>query len=813
MLRHLHPSALLAAALGVALICLTAGMTFAQNGQSAAQRLDAVRAELDQIGSAMRRDQLTDAELTARRADLDPLAATIAEVISQLAPRADSIKARLDQLSPADKDKAKEQDKTKEQDATVEAERAEQQKAFNEVDGLLKRARAMALEVDQVKAWIVSRRRDLFTHALFQRSYSIVSPDLWAAVLSEIPRNVKAARTVGGDWLSSAGSRLERWRALAFAGILAGIALFYYAASKLAKRVLRRAPNIEEPTRLHKALGALWVAFVTSVVPILAALALAQALRSFDLVNDRMDLLLQAIEKVVQRIALAAGIVRGLLALQRPNWRLFDFGDAVAARLATLGIGVVVIVGWMKIVEAVNELIAGSLLVVVAVRGVTALACAVLMIVSLKGIAGPPEADDDCLGPRIEPSRDWFGPLRFLAWIAIAAILASVLIGYIAFAAFITEQLVWIAFVGCVGYMLVVLANEGFEVALRPTAPLARGFMSSLGLRRESLQQLAVLLAGVSIVCIVISGILLILAPWGIESDDMLGNVRSAFFGFKIGDVTISLSNIALALILFAVALFATRTVQRWLERRLLPHTQLDTGLRNSIRTSVGYFGFIVAIALAFGYLGLSFEKLAIVAGALSVGIGFGLQSIVGNFVSGLILLWERAIRVGDWVVLGDEQGYVRRINVRSTEIETFDRATMIVPNQNLVTGVVKNWVRGDKVGRIKTPVSVNLLADPEKVRAVLIETAKEQELVEKIPAPSVMFISMNDNMLKFELVCFVTDVEKSARVKSELNFAIHARFQAEDIGISPPAPPPTPPAVVNIGGLEKLGALLETRK
>ena len=777
----------------------------AQSGATPPQRLDAVRAELDQIGSALKRDQLSDAELMTRRAEIDPLATIIAEVIELLAPRAESIKARLEQLGPDVKDKEK--------DAVVDAERAEQQKAFNEVDGLLKRARAMALEADQVKASIVSRRRDLFTHALFARSYSILSPDLWSAVIGEIPRDMKAAGVVAGDWSSAAASRLESWRGLGFVAVLGVIALFYVAASQLAKRVLRRAPHVAEPTRLQKALGALWVTFVTAVVPIVAALAIAQTLRSFDLVNARLEPLLQALVETVRRVALAAGIVRGLLAPLRPTWRLFDFGDVVAARLAGLAMGVVAIVSLMKIVEAFSELIAVSLPVAVALRGVGALAVALLMAASLKGIAGPPESEDECLGPRVEPSRDWYGPLRFLAWIAIFVMLGSVLVGYVAFSAFVTEQLVWIAFVGCLASMLVILANEGFEVALRPPAPVARAFMTSLGLRRESLEQLAVLLAGVTSVCIVTAAILLVLAPWGIESDDMLANVRSAFFGFKIGEVTISLSSIALALILFAAALFATRTLQRWLERKLLPHTQLDTGLRNSIRTSVGYVGFILAAALGFGYLGLSFEKLAIVAGALSVGIGFGLQSIVNNFVSGLILLWERAIRVGDWVVLGDEQGYVRRINVRSTEIETFDRATMIVPNSNLVTGVVKNWVRGDKVGRIKTPVAVNLLADPEKVRSILIETAKAQELVEKIPAPSVMFISMNDNMLKFELVCFVSDVEKSARVKSELNFAIHARFQAEGIGISPPAAPPAPPAIVNISGLEKLGVLLETKK
>ena len=213
-------------------------------------------------------------------------------------------------------------------------------------------------------------------------------------------------------------------------------------------------------------------------------------------------------------------------------------------------------------------------------------------------------------------------------------------------------------------------------------------------------------LSGVVTLLCFLAAALVALAPLGYESGDFLGNIRSAFISFKIGDVTISPSSAIVAMLVFAAALAATQGLRRWLDTRFLPLTRLDLRLRNSISATLGYVGFIFAAALALSYVGLGFEKLAIVAGALSVGIGFGLQSIVNNFVSGLILLWERVIRVGDWVVVGDEQGYVKRINVRSTEIETFDRATMIVPNSNLVAGVVKNWLRGDKVGRIKIAIS-----------------------------------------------------------------------------------------------------------
>ena len=185
----------------------------------------------------------------------------------------------------------------------------------------------------------------------------------------------------------------------------------------------------------------------------------------------------------------------------------------------------------------------------------------------------------------------------------------------------------------------------------------------------------------------------------------------------------------------------------------------------------------------------MSLDRIAIVAGALSVGIGFGLQSIVNNFVSGLILLWERPIKVGDWVVVGSEQGYVRRINVRSTEIETFDRASVIVPNSNLISGVVKNWVHNNKTGRITIPVTVAFMTEPEKVEAILLDCARRHKDVLKEPRPSVFFNKFSDTSLEFELRCFIGDVETSVRVKSELHFAIFTRLKHEKIYIAAEVP------------------------
>jgi potassium efflux system protein len=332
--------------------------------------------------------------------------------------------------------------------------------------------------------------------------------------------------------------------------------------------------------------------------------------------------------------------------------------------------------------------------------------------------------------------------------------------------------------------MLLSLVREGLARAVQPGSVAGKAAMNTVGLNRDSLRQLTTLLEGALALILIIVGALLVLAPWGVESDNMLGTLRAAFFGFKVGDITISLSGILLAIFLFVAGILFTRVLQSWLEDRYLPTTRLDIGLRNSIRASIGYVGIFLATAVALSYMGLSFEKLAIVAGALSVGIGFGLQAIVGNFVSGLILLWERVIRVGDLIAVGNDTGHVRRINVRSTEIETSDRVTVIVPNSSLITGVVKNWVRSDRISRVRVPISVTLAASPEAVRALLIEVAKEHSLVLDQPEPSVSFVAMTDTSLKFELSCFAADVEKAGRIKSDLNFAVFARLQEAGISI-----------------------------
>jgi potassium efflux system protein len=245
------------------------------------------------------------------------------------------------------------------------------------------------------------------------------------------------------------------------------------------------------------------------------------------------------------------------------------------------------------------------------------------------------------------------------------------------------------------------------------------------------------------------------------------------------------------AAVVFAVAVFFTRLIQDWLSSRFLPQTRLDAGVRNSVRTIFGYIGVIVAALLAGAQIGLDLQKVALIAGGLSVGIGFGLQTIANNFVSGLILLWDRTIRVGDLVVVGTDQGFVRAIKARATEIETFDRGSLIVPNSNFVSGVVKNWVHNDRVGRLLISINITYESDVDQVHDLLIAAAKAQDQVLAIPGPSVLFAEFGDWALKFNLICFVEDIEQAERTRSAIHFEVLRRLREAGLRIAYPAAPP----------------------
>ncbi|HUZ91411.1 MAG TPA: DUF3772 domain-containing protein, partial [Methylocella sp.] len=598
--------------------------------------LDKLGASLKQIEASLEHHDLTDADLQGLRQQIDPISASVSDALNRLTPRLAGIKTRLDQLGP------KPDDSAPPESPEVTAERASQQKLYSDTDELLKRARLLAVQADQTGANITARRRALFTRSLFARAASIANPALWADVWQEAPGDTAAIKGLFGEWINGINDRLDGQRLPVFWGSLALIVLLYLPLSLLTRRVLARSPAIEEPSPFHKILGAWWIALAI-VVPAAAMITIiGLVFQYFDLTNARLQPFMQASGGAVIRIAVAAGVARGLFAPTRPNWRLPKLNDRAAQAVVRTVIGLACIVSVTRLFETLNDIVGASLPVAVTMRALATIMGAIMLGVELWRFGGTLDTDE-CFGPEVAKERGWFDLLRMVSWAVAFTVAVSVLIGYAAFGSFLFEQYFRVCVVAPMLFMAIALTEGAISAGLAPTTRIGHRLITSIGFNRNSLDLTGVLVSGLVRLVLFAGAAGLVLAPWGLQSSDVPIDFAAAFFGFKVGDVTISPFSIFIALGLFALAFGIFHAVLQWVDSKLLPHMNFDLGLRNSIRTSLGYLGFLVAAGLALGYLGLNYEKLAIVAGALSVGIGFGLQSIVNNFVSGLILLWERA--------------------------------------------------------------------------------------------------------------------------------------------------------------------------
>ena len=273
--------------------------------------------------------------------------------------------------------------------------------------------------------------------------------------------------------------------------------------------------------------------------------------------------------------------------------------------------------------------------------------------------------------------------------------------------------------------------------------------------------------------------------------------------GIDIGGTRFSMRAAVLLLATFSLCYTATRWVQKFLKTEVLPKTKLDPGGRNAIVTGFGYTGILCSALIAISVAGLNLANLAIVAGALSVGVGFGLQAIVSNFISGIILLIERPIKEGDWIEVGGHSGIVRKISVRSTRIETFDSHEVIIPNSELITGSVTNMTLNSKAGRIIIPLGVAYGSDVQQTKQILLEAARQHPMTLLQPEPAVLFTALGDNALEFELRCFIRDITGKAIVSSDLLTEIYTELSQAGIEI------PFPQRSVTLGNIEAIAQAL----
>lgn len=775
-----------AAAVAAVLVCLLqAGAAGAQTAAEApaasaaaasvavpTARLETARSALDEIEAALNREGLSARVLAHLRSILNDTRERLRGVVEEVEPRFAEIDTRLKQLGPAPTRGASEH-------PTVAAEREQLTRAHRQLDAAVKQARLLTVRAEQLHDRLTQRRHGLYAQELFERSPSLFDPQGWSAAADAFAaewRAITAALPRFSD--VNAAAALRGAVALALLALIAAAAI---GVTRLGLPRLDAAPRSD--TRFARARTGLFVFLWLALRTPLAIVVGALALEAMGLLPPRLGQIAAGLVAGTLVAAFGRGAARGLLAPDKPQRRLLRIGDGEALAFHDYLVWSTRLFGAMLFLQTIHKAFAAPLAAAIATHalfGLLLVALLVWLVRRLRQLDGLEAAQPGEASPRAR----WARPL---AWAVVAAILAFASAGYIGFAAFIAVRTVVASAVFAALYLLLVIADAIFTDALDETSPRARALAGHLGVSVRNVGVVGALISAAARVLLVVLALVLVIGPWEVSTADLFESLQSLPLAFQLGELTVSFRGLVAGVVAFVLVLLITRVAQRWMQTQLLPRTAIEPSLQLSIATIFGYVGAIAAVMVALSALGVDLQKIALVAGALSVGIGFGLQSIVSNFVSGLILLAERPIRVGDSVVVKGEEGWVRRIRVRATEIETFDRASVIIPNSELITGVVKNWTHANTMGRVVIKLEVSNDADPEEVRGILDAIAQEHPHILAVPQPRAFFTVFGENGLGFELRCVVDNVDQGLAVKSDLHFAILKRFKEAGIKLSSP--------------------------
>jgi potassium efflux system protein len=727
--------------------------------------LGALREEVDQIwAEADRREAAVARDIVQARKLLDSLGPPPGEGESPEAPEIVARRAELNQRVIAIEARAKQID-------LVQAR----------TDDLTKRLRAA--------------RSARLEQNLIVRGPSVLSRSLWTEGAEEFAAFAGTMAAAPLEWLRSVEVEEEIGGGSYIAFIvfvLAAVVLGVWGRGRILASYGRR-PTEAHPPYARRLMAAFAEGIARGLVPALIAAALYLSFLGFDVLTGQFGELVEGACLAVVVFSVATALTRATLAPRMPVWRVPPLNDAVCA-MASRHLALLAAVVSINLFIRFARDDSASTEALDALHVLIGDSFASLIILSLAASrlwrdgwipreAPAGEGQEGGTPVRRGLPRYWHLVRLVLVLVALAVPVCA-LLRYYALAEYLALQLIATSAMVALGLLLHGAFRDGFGFVFGEADSTPRRVTSSLGFSQgdAKLLQFWSQLTVDTLLFVAVVGLLL--PVWGQGWAEAWSWLSTIFTGFSIGSLHISLTDILLGIVVFVLFLGAVRFLQRKLEERVLPNTRLDIGAQAALRSGVGYVGVTIAVLAAISTAGIDLSSLAIVAGALSVGIGFGLQNIVNNFVSGLILLVERPIKVGDWVVIGTTEGFVKRISVRATEITTWQRSSVIIPNAEILSTSVTNWTHKDNLGRVEIRVGVAYGSDTQKVHDILMECAAEHDKVSDWPKPSVLFRGFGESALDFELRVYLANILDFVDVQNGIHFAIDRRFREAGIVI-----------------------------
>jgi small-conductance mechanosensitive channel len=726
-----------------------------------------------QIEKTLSSQGLDDAKLAALKPELDALSREVLASAVVLGPRIREINARLDQLgAPIDAAAGGEPE-------AITTERTELINRKGEINALLGEAETVSVTIARAIDLITELRRDLFAQALSKRY--VLTETLNTSVLSEFGTEMSALWSRVSSWFRFAVRfKLDAMLGATFLSLLVALVLSVGGRRLIAVSThhIKDDDVHEPPNYFSRVLHAFWFVLLPMLALSAFLISTYTLYDNFGIFTGNISELFAALFNVIAVTFLAYRLADGALQPDAPSWRLLPIADRPASTLTVLITATALTTGLDFLAGEIAEFEHSPLSLTVA-KSFTATILVGLLILAAAFVKPFQDADGRW--------RSWPRSVQILLVVMGAAPIIATLLGYIPAARFISQQIVVTGAILATTVLGFRAGSAIGEDGVFGMTRLGKWLRVQLELSSEGIDRLG-MVAGIAtnLLVVTIAGPL-ILRQWGFQWVDIGSWLYKLATEIRIGSFSFSLIGLLAGVLVFTVALLLTRWFQRWLDGTVMAKSRVDAGVRNSIRTAIGYAGVALAGVIGIAAAGIDLSNLAIVAGALSLGIGFGLQNIVSNFVSGLILLAERPFKAGDWIEAGSVVGTVKRINVRATEIETFQRQTIVLPNSELINAAVGNWTHKNKLGRAEVAVGVGYDSDPEQVRTILLEIARDNTGILKNPEPVVVFLDFGASSLDFELRFFLADIGTVMEIKTAVRFAIMHRFR--EAGIEIPFP------------------------
>lgn len=724
-------------------------------------------------------DSLVGLRLALEQIERDLLSASVA-----FRPRLTEINDRIQQLGPPPASGA---DPEPDVIAAERLRLTEEKAAINAALGI---AENLSIRVNNLIDQVTEIRRDLFTRLLTKR-YDI-GLDMLGEVGSVVQTETEKLYYSVSSWLRFViRFKLPSFLAATFFAVAAA-ALLVIGGRRMFGHYYTPDPSHLTPTYLSRLSVAFWSTFMRS-----SAMAVFLGVAYFfydyfDLIRGDIGEMLVPLLYVIGVVFFVYTLAVAVLSPKLPNWRLIPVETRAARRLVHLILATAVFTGIDSFLTAVYRSLGSPLSITVGESLVATVITGALVI--MIGLVKP---YSDPVGTPI----GWPRWLRAFLFVMGALTIVAAMLGFIGLARFLSQQIVITGAILATMYIGFLSAAAVAEEGAFAKTALGGRIQRRFKVDDTALDQLALVLSVAINVMVAVVGVPLILLQAGFKFGDIRAWMLTALGGFQIGSFTFSPAGILSGLVVFVVGYLLTRWFQGWLDGSVMARGRVDLGVRNSIRTVVGYAGIAVAVLLGVSAAGIDLSSFALIAGGLSLGIGFGLQNIVSNFVSGLILLIERPFKSGDWIVAGDVSGTVKKISVRATEIETFQRQSVILPNSQLINAAVGNWTLKNHIGRVDIRVNVAYDSDVRRAYELMVEIAKAHPKGLKNPEPFVQFLNFGPTAMEFEIRITIADILEGAGVQNDIRFAVLEAFRSEGIAIPSavrapdPVPPPTWPA------------------